>query len=327
MKIARDRAGRPLTEPKQPRWMRHHGTKAKNPDSVDGYIIRILLANGYWAYRPEQLAHLTGNQPHQIFVGGHYFRPRIILTYGVGMYHRGRVHQSRPDCRRIGLDRDYNAWETAWYYNELPRQEHRKERLVLRRLAERRLAERRHATRIEPEQSDLTAKDTTPTASQPHRHRVTDDPMQDGLELAAAENLRLPSDRQLSGSGTRSGVRIISRDEKEIEDALRCGVFSDEVGELSLNSIVHDEPAYSIRFVPTKRKRKTLGCKDEEINSGMPVAVSSEIMPLEIDDGLWDEILSELEAQGWVPVVGSDMDQDELVSVAESWVVMKGKDS
>jgi hypothetical protein len=100
-------------------------------------------------------------------------------------------------------------------------------------------------------------------------------------------------------------------------------------GVLSLSSIAHDEPVYSVRVV-SKRRRKgkaATSSKREVIDTSgdsSPTAALDESDQTEDSKSVcWEEVFEELEAQGWVPVAEwvEEREEDELASIAESWVM------
>ena len=161
--------------------------------------------------------------------------------------------------------------------------------------------------------------------------RVRDDPVENGRELAMTKDL-LPSDgwraRGVHG-GTRdgTGVSVVSREDKEMMDLSWALNAAD--GILSLGSIAHDEPIYSVRVVSKRRRKgRAMTASNREVidthGNSSPAAALHE--PEQIEDSrsvCWEGVFEELEAQGWVPVAGwvGEGEEDELASIAESWVM------
>ena len=161
--------------------------------------------------------------------------------------------------------------------------------------------------------------------------RVRDDPVENGRDLATTKDL-LPSDGWRARGvhdGTRdgTGVSVVSREEKEMMDLSWALNAAD--GVLSLSSIAHDEPIYSVRVVSKRRRKgRATTSSDREVidtpGNSHPAAALDERDQIEDSKSVcWGEVFEELEAQGWVPVAGwvGEGEEDELASIAESWVM------
>jgi hypothetical protein len=138
------------------------------------------------------------------------------------------------------------------------------------------------------------------------------------MELARGED-QLPSDEWMRGARLRvdrdMGVSVISREEKEVED-LRRAVRASEEAEAEM---VREEPVYSVRVIPRRTKGKRRGVVEEKRSAQSALVVGDDM-----EEGSWDEILEELDAQGWVPVDrwAQGEIEDELVSIStESWII------
>lgn len=144
-----------------------------------------------------------------------------------------------------------------------------------------------------------------------------DDPVESGMEMARGED-QLPSDewrRRVSRLGPADrGVSVITREEKEMGD-LRRAIRASEEAEVEM---VREEPVYPVRVIPSRRKGKRRGVVEEKGSAQSALVVG------DIEEGSWDEILEELEAQGWVPVDAWALEdtEDELASIStESWIM------
>ncbi|KAM7191283.1 hypothetical protein V8F33_009019 [Rhypophila sp. PSN 637] len=178
-----------------------------------------------------------------------------------------------------------------------------------------------------------------------------DDPVEGGRDMAFSGEV-LPSDGIWGvGEGSGTGVRLGTEEEKELADLRKQGVLKDvdgEEGVLTMDSIVRgDEPVYRVRLVQRKKKGgkgkgRTVAVQAEKEGSeerasdvssdvvadGVVAAreadQSLELLPQAVIDAMpdhcWAGFFADLEAEGWVPVI-----EDDLVSVAESWVVMESE--
>lgn len=316
--------GQPINSAPTPRWMRHH-TPSHPPDRPDtGYIIRMRLTNGYWAYRPDRLADLAAQFDwHHPNSGGPWrdltlpqrkipLREGAYLWAGVGPARSGEAEGTKKGrmMRRLertvmsrvrdggvkwGLDaqgrwvlemeRDRRGRDAAWKEEEGDGKEREKEEVLL---------------------------------------KLRDDPVESGRELAAAGDV-LPSDAWRGGNRAMDrGVSVISRENKELDDLRRAIAASEE--DLSVGGIVHDEPVYSVRVIPLRRKgwKGSPGAKGNNVDAlDERELVQPAVVIGENEGDSWDELFQELEAQGWVPVEGwsEGEDEDELASIAESWIM------
>ena len=285
--------------PRPPRWMRPYTPPppSTDPDHIPsypgcisraehGYIVRSRLENGYWCYRPgriddmvrQSLAAEPNLRKHKIPWGGYYPRPTDAQVREAVM--------AVPEGRRIWLrERFYTSGDGP----------------------------------VGLLKGGTTSRKEGPAPGKVESRRTKggrrmklrdDDQVGSGMELARGED-QLPSDEwrrtRLRGDRGR-GVLVITREEKEVED-LRKVVRESEGADVEM---VREEPVYSVRVVPRRRKGKRGGVVRDDV-----------------EEGSWDEILEELDAQGWVPVNGwaqGEM-EDELVSIStESWIMAEGAD-
>jgi len=166
--------------------------------------------------------------------------------------------------------------------------------------------------------------------------KLTDDPVESGKELARADEM-LPSDAwRAGGGGVDRGVKIVSREDKEMEDLRRAIAASVEEEEEEMRrrgSETDETPLYSVRVTPLKKGAKA---RKQVEGSSCPAeygkAVQSALVVEEVGEEpvSWDDdIFQELEAQGWVPVDGweeGELAEDELASIAESWIMARSGD-
>ncbi|KAK4206833.1 hypothetical protein QBC37DRAFT_434367 [Rhypophila decipiens] len=207
---------------------------------------------------------------------------------------------------------------------------------------------------------DVVQKNTSQRGKDPKGLRFAhfmpgqDDPVEAGRDMAFSGEV-LPSDGIWRvGDGSGAGVRLGTEEEKELADLRKQGVLKDvvdgEEGVLTMDSIVRgDEPAYRVRLVQRKKKGgkgkgRTVAVQAEREGSeeraasdascdvvadGVVAAARDddqtlELLPQEVIDAMpdycWAGFFADLEAEGWVPVI-----EDDLASVAESWVVMESE--
>ncbi|KAK0616709.1 hypothetical protein B0T14DRAFT_556147 [Immersiella caudata] len=306
--------GHPTDPPRVPRWMRRDALPPPitDPESVStypgyitrvnfvhGYIIRARLENGYWTYRPGRMDHLT--EPPR----------RWRSTFGLE-----RKDLSLPQ-RKIFLK------ERSWMYApEMDGEEKkgengegkmkRKEKARMFRRAKKIKGESvlvgldRHGNFLyKKEEEERIAAAALGREALPE---VRDEPVENGVELAR-EKVQLPSDGWRGARlGVDRGVSVISREEKEMEELRRAIRASEEELER-----VTEAPAYSVRVVPLRKKGKR-GIEMKDVEEDEPIEET--LVVEDVEEGSWDDLLAELEAQGWVPV-----DEDELASIAESWIL------
>jgi hypothetical protein len=167
----------------------------------------------------------------------------------------------------------------------------------------------------EEEGKAASASAVTPEKVTP---KLRDDPVESGMELARGAD-QLPSDEWRGrGVGVDRGVSVISREEKEMEDLRRAIRASEEDAQRAREE--EEEPVYSVRVIPLRKKGKGKDVEKDKVAEG---PMQSALVVGDIEEGSWDELFEELEAQGWVPVDGcaEREDEDELASIAESWIM------
>ncbi|KAK4449732.1 hypothetical protein QBC34DRAFT_82944 [Podospora aff. communis PSN243] len=311
------------TKPRSPRWKRPEPA-APPEQNIPGYIVRMRLVNGYWTYRPETVAglNLVGKAqkwcraPPPLPPAPHRkidLKKDAWVWSGVSWCESKKGRRSRfyqwTSCERAkGPTVEGDGCRIEDYWTKIPQSGDNVEE-------------------GQKEKGAVRSRGVTPEREVPPVVRVRDDPVQSGRELAAAGDLLLPSDasRGRVCHGGDRGVSVISREEKEMQDLRRAIAASKE--DVSLSEIVHDEPNYSIRVMPLRRKKKGAaeGTKGE-VSDEFEVVDDSVQSVLVVEDGEHgsrDEIMQELEAQGWVPVDGwtEGEVEDELASIAESWIM------
>ncbi|KAK5662355.1 hypothetical protein OQA88_8265 [Cercophora sp. LCS_1] len=325
----------------------------------EGKIIRIILSNGYWAYRP---ILPVGAPPFQIPRPNPRPKQREQVTWSnprgewrASIYYFGKTSNdsrnvAQLEHRRIGVSEGCNYWayDNSWDKNTPPPTERHRKKLERVKIRE------RHglpvgctrivlpptygdATGLEVGEKKVEEKEVGVVLNARPRSatRLRDDPVENGKELAAAGD-ELPSDRwRLMDNVARptdARVVVLSNEERELQDVINEIKIQDAVEDLSLDSIVHEHPLYSIKVVPKRRGRKNAReVKGKDVESvGSEPEISFRVEGLKetdnIDDIPWEGFLGELEAQGWVLMAGDPEDQDDSVSIAESWVLTPGED-
>ncbi|KAK0615638.1 hypothetical protein B0T17DRAFT_538671 [Bombardia bombarda] len=170
---------------------------------------------------------------------------------------------------------------------------------------------------VKPRAANVKTPNSRPAGRRVVSHM--DNPVEDG-RLLANEGEPLPSDRRLVGEG----VATINVDDKEVADLVRLGLLREEDDgqfqddwepEITLESIVHDEPAFVVKPWKGRKGRKSKGLG--HVWEAAPPGSGPQLT--EADH--WAELL---EGEEWESVVCDceDHDGDEAASVAESWFVM-----
>ncbi|KAK0707636.1 hypothetical protein B0H67DRAFT_556301 [Lasiosphaeris hirsuta] len=334
-----------------------HQAKHTPPSS---YIVRMMLANGYWSYGPEELWRLPGAWPH-LYPRRGPGSPRDPWSGRRGAVDEGRVSLSylpkgqkrvAEEHRRIEVSDEVwakESWDALWQWDDAPVPGHRRR---LRRRLERsgcrvRWKEVRNLEKEEDEEEEEEEEEekrervpvgAAPVATAPVTKspvKLWDDPVEDGKELAAAAEVLLPSDKPYPRN--LGGVDVISREELEMADLWRQGVLSQAEEDLTLNSIVHDEPTYAVKVIQRKKRGKRGRREDKTPDVRQSVSEpATEITPSsgpthDSDCDCWKDMFRQLEAQGWVAVAGrldegrEDRSESEweLASTAGSWTVME----
>jgi hypothetical protein len=184
-------------------------------------------------------------------------------------------------------------------------------------------------------------------------HQALDDPVRDGYALAATGDV-LPSDRWRGQLNTMEGVEETSLTVAVVQSGLRYE-DGERDGGFTLNSIVREEPGYTVRNLTAVQQKGRVGVREALEESGHAAGhADGEPVPMESDetdhitDGLLtdesgsdDESDSEslvddecehdflhdfeqVEAQGWVPVMIPEEGGDDWMSLTGSLVLMPG---
>ncbi|KAH8881947.1 hypothetical protein GQ53DRAFT_772844 [Thozetella sp. PMI_491] len=269
-RFRRNRAGYPLDPPKDPAWTSH--IKGKN-----GYIIRVKLQGGYKVYRPEYICNTT----------------RWYHMYDAKCHHGGGSHgiwqalEPGQPHRRIRLNENYTLW-----YSYHP-------------------------------DACLGACcnkiwDKKPVGKAPNQRkqagalRLTDNPVDDGRELATSE-ATLPSDRRHTSSLRGVNTVAAGPDTRQTRELYRIGILYDQMDvteTFDLGNIIRNEPAYTVRVVPWKKKSEKNRAPRSTSSRGIQDAYL-------VDE--CDRLCEFLGGERW-ELCALD---DDVLSVAESWVVME----
>ncbi|KAK4110868.1 hypothetical protein N656DRAFT_183615 [Canariomyces notabilis] len=185
-------------------------------------------------------------------------------------------------------------------------------------------------------------------------HQALDHPVRDGYALAATGDV-LPSDWWRGQMNTMEGL-----EEKRLEGAVQSGLRYEDGerdGGFTLDSIVREEPGYTVRNLIAVQQKGRVGVKELEESKnvgightdGEPVAMESDETdhiadgPLTDESGSDDESDSEslvddecehdflhdfeqVEAQGWVPVMIPEEGGDDWMSLTGSLVLMPARE-
>ncbi|KAK4452758.1 hypothetical protein QBC34DRAFT_435587 [Podospora aff. communis PSN243] len=303
-----DRHGRPLEPPRTPRWMRHHAS----PAGTDaGYIVRMRLVNGYWSYRPDRIAEINST-----------YNPWNTLG------HLSWKDLSLPQ-RQIRLKEGAWIWDGVGAPRDVEGKERKKSGMLKRVRAPKKEGERvlygvdRAGNYLYKEWEERKNGNVRQATPEKVGLKLRDDPVESGMELARGAD-QLPSDGWRGrGEVDHRGVSVISREElEEMEDLQRAIRASEEDARRRGEE---EEPVYSVRVIPLRKKGKGKGVEKGEVAEG---PMQSALVVGDIEEGSWDELFEELEAQGWVPVDGwaEGENADELASIAESWIMAEDED-
>ncbi|KAK3312714.1 hypothetical protein B0H66DRAFT_568763, partial [Apodospora peruviana] len=307
------------------------GQDQPNPNGV---IIRSTLENGYNAYTPSLVCimTLTKNSVRGCMCA-HRANARPDVWGCTSAWNRGA---SSPSARyalasparhiRLAPSSSFlNGTTPSWWY---PVAAHKKrkmrEELVARPAAD------------DAKKKRLPAAALRMRFARKQGTMGRDDPVEDGRDIAAGGD-SLPSDRWQqapSAQRTAEGLLLVSTEEKDVSELRKRGVMREEMEPFTLDSIVHEEPSYSVRIIWKKRKRgkgkgKSLFVGDadttaneekegeEAVEEGKIEAAldtdsltSEAVSKLEIDmpesARSCGDILANMEAEGWVPVSDED---------------------
>src|SRR3569833_111986 len=253
-------------------------------DRVQGYIVRITLADGKRIYKPEFICNLS-NWPHTSgWSDGcwHHLRlQRNPRNQKNGKYYWIDSHSCSNTARQIALTR-YPAGRWSPNLNQ---------------------------------QMSLGANDISPTKKpvqrskmSPRRAHVSDDPNDDGRDLARSE-VGLPSDRRLNVDD--------DSEQAQIAELYRRGILYDTTAppsditgeaEFGLNDIQHDEPIYTVRLAKRRARKSSPSRRAQD-----PDRTEDEL--IFVPQELWEQMSTISDMDGFELVM-----EDDLMSVAESWV-------
>ena len=243
-------------------WTNHHCGNNK-PRTVQAYIIRMLLANGYWAYRPERVESyytrsgwVSVEWPYSSASFPHWFPPRGFWPYENYVKRAGGQPEQRPPVqhRRIKVEQLYGSCEGAWH-TLCP-----KPAELQKRCGKKTPGNIRGTAVSAPRRNRVVVATTRCAASNRKRLQVTDDPVKDGRELVTTKDDKLPSDKwHLCPPRRRDAVSIVSREELELQRIrILLAGESDMCVEILLSDIIHDAPVYSVKLVAGKKRARKL---------------------------------------------------------------------